>query len=135
MTISDALTAGDRTQDEEPIGWDGRTLAEMLATSEQLFEETGRYHGLEHLELKLRVDVRQQDEGSLAPARRQLRPEGREDVELRIQRLGHVQVGAVAAGPAESPARFDLETIQVDAARAHGRRRSPTRPPPTLVDQ
>ncbi|HEX4107886.1 MAG TPA: hydantoinase B/oxoprolinase family protein [Solirubrobacteraceae bacterium] len=35
-----------------PIGWDGRTLAEMLAHSEQLFAETGYYHGLKQLALK-----------------------------------------------------------------------------------
>ena len=34
------------------IGWDGRTLAEMLAESDALFERTGFYHGLEQLELK-----------------------------------------------------------------------------------
>jgi N-methylhydantoinase B len=36
----------------EPIGWDGRRLDEMLAESERLFEDTGRYWGLEDLELK-----------------------------------------------------------------------------------
>ena len=36
----------------EPIGWDGRRLDEMLAESEGLFEETGRYWGLDALELK-----------------------------------------------------------------------------------
>jgi N-methylhydantoinase B len=35
-----------------PIGWDGRTLAEMLAESERLFAQTGHYHGLERLALK-----------------------------------------------------------------------------------
>jgi len=37
---------------EPPIGWDGNTLQEMLDESEQLLEETGRYRGLEELELK-----------------------------------------------------------------------------------
>jgi N-methylhydantoinase B len=36
----------------EPIGWDGRRLDQMLAESERLFEDTGRYWGLEGLELK-----------------------------------------------------------------------------------
>jgi N-methylhydantoinase B len=36
----------------KPIGWDGRRLDEMLAESERLFEDTGRYWGLEDLELK-----------------------------------------------------------------------------------
>ena len=37
---------------EKPIGWNGRTLREMLEESEALFEKTGRYWGLEDLELK-----------------------------------------------------------------------------------
>jgi N-methylhydantoinase B/oxoprolinase/acetone carboxylase alpha subunit/acetone carboxylase gamma subunit len=39
-------------RERPPIGWDGRSLAEMLAHSERLFEETGHYHGLERLALK-----------------------------------------------------------------------------------
>ncbi len=35
-----------------PLGWDGRTLAQMLAESERRFEQTGRYWGLERLEMK-----------------------------------------------------------------------------------
>jgi len=35
-----------------PIGWDGRTLAQMLEDSEELFARTGHYHGLEHLAMK-----------------------------------------------------------------------------------
>ena len=35
-----------------PIGWEGQTLAEMLARSEELFAATGYYHGLEQLPLK-----------------------------------------------------------------------------------
>jgi len=34
-----------------PIGWDGRRLQEMLADSERLFAETGRYAGLHELEM------------------------------------------------------------------------------------
>jgi len=34
------------------IGWDGLTLGKMLQESEQLFEKTGHYMGLERLELK-----------------------------------------------------------------------------------
>jgi N-methylhydantoinase B/acetone carboxylase alpha subunit len=37
---------------EPPIGWDGSTLQEMLDESERLMEETGRYRGLDELELK-----------------------------------------------------------------------------------
>jgi acetone carboxylase, alpha subunit len=36
----------------EGIGWDGRRLDEMLAESERLFAESGRYYGIEDLELK-----------------------------------------------------------------------------------
>jgi N-methylhydantoinase B/oxoprolinase/acetone carboxylase alpha subunit len=39
-------------QERPPIGWDGRTLAQMLQESERLFEATGYYHGLEHLAMK-----------------------------------------------------------------------------------
>jgi N-methylhydantoinase B/acetone carboxylase alpha subunit len=47
----------DRTRALEPdtsapLGWDGQTLAEMLAGSERRFEETGYYHGLKSLEMK-----------------------------------------------------------------------------------
>jgi len=35
-----------------PLGWDGRRLKEMLEESEELFERTGHYLGLERLELK-----------------------------------------------------------------------------------
>ena len=39
-------------QARAPIGWDGQKLKEMLDASEQLFAETGYYHGLERLEMK-----------------------------------------------------------------------------------
>ncbi|MEA2388712.1 MAG: acetone carboxylase, alpha subunit [Thermoleophilaceae bacterium] len=49
----------DRTRELEPqaaesreIGWGGATAAEMLEESERLFEETGRYAGVDHLQLK-----------------------------------------------------------------------------------
>ncbi len=35
-----------------PVGWEGRTLMEMLERSEKLWSETGRYQGLDKLELK-----------------------------------------------------------------------------------
>jgi len=41
-----------RNQQLSPIGWEGRTLAEMLAESERVFETTGRYWGTERLSLK-----------------------------------------------------------------------------------
>ncbi len=36
----------------KPIGWDGRTVKEMLAESERLVAETGRYYGIEKLALR-----------------------------------------------------------------------------------
>ena len=36
---------------ETPVGWDGMTLQQMLAKSEQLFADTGHYYGLTELEL------------------------------------------------------------------------------------
>ncbi len=47
---TDAGTQYERV--DPPIGWDGQTLHEMLEESERLREETGRYQGLEELELK-----------------------------------------------------------------------------------
>lgn len=35
-----------------PIGWDGKTLQEMTEESARLFEETGRYYGVEELTLQ-----------------------------------------------------------------------------------
>ncbi|MBS7251969.1 MAG: hypothetical protein KIH08_15460, partial [Candidatus Freyarchaeota archaeon] len=40
---------GSRTR---KIGWNGKTLKEMLKESEELFQKTGRYYGLEKLEYK-----------------------------------------------------------------------------------
>jgi len=37
---------------KKPIGWNGRTLIEMLEESEKLFEETKRYYGIDKLTLK-----------------------------------------------------------------------------------
>ncbi|MFW9851145.1 MAG: hydantoinase B/oxoprolinase family protein, partial [Candidatus Thorarchaeota archaeon] len=36
----------------KPIGWDGKSLKEMLEESENLFKETKRYYGIEKLTLK-----------------------------------------------------------------------------------
>ncbi|MFB0560310.1 MAG: hydantoinase B/oxoprolinase family protein [Candidatus Lokiarchaeia archaeon] len=43
---------GEEGSKTRKIGWDGKTLKEMLEESENLFEETGRYYGLEKLEFK-----------------------------------------------------------------------------------
>jgi N-methylhydantoinase B/acetone carboxylase alpha subunit len=37
---------------EPPIGWDGKTLQEMKDERDRLTEETGRYRGIEELEMK-----------------------------------------------------------------------------------
>ncbi|MGQ4872603.1 MAG: hydantoinase B/oxoprolinase family protein [Promethearchaeia archaeon] len=37
---------------KKTIGWDGKTLKEMLEESERLFKETGKYYGIEKLTLK-----------------------------------------------------------------------------------
>ena len=39
-------------RERRPIGWDGKRLSEMLAESERLFAETGRYYGIEELTLQ-----------------------------------------------------------------------------------
>lgn len=41
-----------------PIGWDGRSLHEMLTEQERLFAETGRYWGLEQLPLQREEPIR-----------------------------------------------------------------------------
>src|SRR5438034_3079570 len=45
MAIVDATRALER-REAAGIGWDGKRLDEMLATSERLFAETGSYYGL-----------------------------------------------------------------------------------------
>jgi N-methylhydantoinase B/acetone carboxylase alpha subunit len=47
-----AATRELEPRERRPIGWDGRTLRAMLEESERLFEETGRYYGLEQLDLQ-----------------------------------------------------------------------------------
>ena len=44
--------------DRAPIGWDGMTLKGMLDRSDQLFSETGRYQGLNGLQLKKSEPIR-----------------------------------------------------------------------------
>jgi N-methylhydantoinase B len=39
-------------RERRPIGWDGKRLSEMLAESERLFAETGRYYGIDELTLQ-----------------------------------------------------------------------------------
>lgn len=51
MATIDALRDLEK-QDEEPIGWDGQTLKQMLEHSEELFAETGHYHGIKDFRLK-----------------------------------------------------------------------------------
>jgi len=50
-----ALTDASRVLEPptaQAIGWDGQTLLQMLTGQERLFEETGRYYGLETLDLQ-----------------------------------------------------------------------------------
>jgi N-methylhydantoinase B len=49
---------GRFSEEYEPIGWDGRTLRQMLEESEKAFEETGRYWGLEELKLRENDPIR-----------------------------------------------------------------------------
>jgi N-methylhydantoinase B/acetone carboxylase alpha subunit len=49
---------GPLEEECEPAGWDGATLKEMLETSERLMEETGRYYGVDELELKEKDPIR-----------------------------------------------------------------------------
>jgi N-methylhydantoinase B/oxoprolinase/acetone carboxylase alpha subunit len=49
---------GETLRDHKPIGWDGRTLKEMIEESERLFSETGCYWGLRTLPLKTNEPIR-----------------------------------------------------------------------------
>src|SRR4051794_29912227 len=53
MSIVDAPL--DAAEANHAIGWDGRTLHEMLDESDRLFEQTGHYWGIDDLEL-MRTD-------------------------------------------------------------------------------
>ena len=44
--------ANKAAADQKPIGWEGRTLVEMITESERLFAETGHYWGVEDLSIK-----------------------------------------------------------------------------------
>ncbi len=49
----------------KPIGWDGKTLKDMIQESEQLFKETGRYYGVDKLELRDKDPFRYEDRKSV----------------------------------------------------------------------
>ena len=53
-----------RFQVAKPIGWDGKSLQDMLAEQDRLFAETGHYWGLEALEL---IDCERLGAPSLMP--------------------------------------------------------------------
>jgi N-methylhydantoinase B/acetone carboxylase alpha subunit len=59
MAIVDRTRELERLAEERAaIGWEGRTAREMLEASERLFADTGRYFGIEELELKGRDPIR-----------------------------------------------------------------------------
>ena len=51
MTITDASRALEPST-AKPLGWEGRTLQQMLAEQDRLLAETGHYWGLETLDLQ-----------------------------------------------------------------------------------
>src|SRR5713101_6954750 len=51
MALTDASRALEPST-AQAIGWEGQTLMQMLAEQERLFAETGRYYGLETLDLQ-----------------------------------------------------------------------------------
>src|SRR5260370_394689 len=59
MALTDASRAF-KPPTAQAIGWDGRTLLQMLTEQERLFEETGRYYGLETLDLQRGDPIRYQ---------------------------------------------------------------------------
>ena len=58
MSIVPSTKDLEPTPDKPGIGWDGRTALQMLDQSESVFERTGRYWGLEELELKEHEPIR-----------------------------------------------------------------------------
>src|SRR5690242_13057802 len=52
------VIASNRREAAKPIGWNGASAREMLAKSETLFKEVGRYWGLEQLELREKDPIR-----------------------------------------------------------------------------
>ena len=69
---------------------------------------------VEHVELQPRIDVAEKDERRVAELLGNLRPEVREDAEVRLERFGDVEIVAVAAAPAERRALGVLEPREVD---------------------
>lgn len=57
MAVVDATRTLEPSS-RRPIGWDGRSLHEMLTGQERLFAETGRYWGLEQLPLQRDEPIR-----------------------------------------------------------------------------
>ena len=51
MALTDASRALEPPT-AQAIGWDGQSLMQMLTEQERLFVETGRYYGLETLDLQ-----------------------------------------------------------------------------------
>ena len=73
----------------------------------------------EHVELQPRIDVAEEDERRVAKLLGNLRPEVREHAEMRLERLGGVEVVAVAAAPAERRALGALEAREIDRRDAN----------------
>ncbi len=79
-------------------------------------DQLGALDLLEHVELKLRVNVAQDDEPAVAISRGDLRREIGKDVQLGVQRGAAREIDGVAAVPAERLARGALDALRVDAA-------------------
>ena len=93
----------------------------------------------QHIELQARIDVAEKDERRVAKLLGNLRAEIREHAEVRLERLGGVEVVAVASAPAERRALRALEAGEIDrprrerlvrARRSDSRRRSRRRAAP-----
>ncbi len=78
--------------------------------------QLGRPGPLQHLQLKVGIDVRQEDQLGLAVMIRQLRLEPLEHIELRLQRDRLVELVAVLAPPPERPSGGDGQALQIHPA-------------------
>jgi hypothetical protein len=77
-----------------------------------------RLHLVQHLRLQLGVDVAQEEEVGFSQRRRQHGVEVAEDVEVRLQGVGLVQIEAVATLPAEGGAGGPRDPREIDASLA-----------------
>src|SRR5262249_35077469 len=71
----------------------------------------------QHVQLQAGIDVAEEDERRAAEPFGDLRREVGKDTEVRLERLGHVEVMAIPPAPAERSAFGAVEARDVDRSR------------------